>query len=101
MPLGAITGEGSGGENIVHITGLRIRAVGSGSLNLQLISMDGIYTQDLVALPLSAATNIQPVRLANFMQQRTQLKVSVTSGGDFTINRIIIYAKPIFTMHPA
>lgn len=101
MAVGSIPSQGTGGENLVHIGGLRMRVVGSGDLRMRLISMDEIYEQTLVSLTMSAATNIQPVRLANFMQQRTQLEVKVTAINEyFKINRIIIYAKAIFTSHP-
>ena len=101
MGLGAARSQGSSGEDIVHITGIRFRVVGSGSLRLRLLSQDEIETQTLTALTLSATTNIQPLRLANFMQQRAQLEIKTTTINEtFRINRIIVFAKPIFTMHP-
>ena len=102
MSLGAVRSQGSSGEDIVHITGIRFRVVGSGSLRLRLISMDSIETQTLVALTMTATTNIQPFRLANFNQQRAQLEITTTAINEtFRINRIIVFAKPVFTMHPA
>lgn len=101
MPLGAATSQGSGGELICHFTGFRIRAVGSGNLRFRFMSMDSIYEQVLNPMALSATTNIQPFRLANFTQQRAQLEIKTTAEGEnFTINRIIIYGKQLFTMHP-
>lgn len=102
MALGAIGSQGSSGETICHITGFRIRAVGSGNLRFRWISMDDIYEQVLNPLALTATTNIQPLRLSNFIQQRSRLEVKMTEQGEtFTISRIIVYAKPLFTMHPA
>lgn len=102
MALGSVRSSGSDGENICHITGLRMRVTGSGNLDMQLRSMDDIYTQTLVPFTLAAATNIQPFRLANFTQQRAYLRVSMDEIDEkFRINRIIIFMKPIFTMHPA
>ena len=101
MSLGT-PGQGSGGENIVHITGVRVRVVGSGSLRMRLLSLDEVETQTLVPFTLAAATNRQPFRLANFLQQRTQLEITTTTINEhFRINRIIIFAKPVFTEYPA
>lgn len=102
MPLGTISSQGSSGENIIHIAGLRIRVTGNGNLKMKLYSMDNIISQSLVDMKMVAASNIQPIRLANFMQQRTYLEVKTTGLNEtFRINRIILFAKSVFTMHPA
>jgi hypothetical protein len=79
-----------------------MRVVGSGNLQMTLYSLDDIRSQTLVPFPLTATTNIQPFRLANFMEQRTALEVKTTLINEwFRINRIIIFSKPKFTMYPA
>ena len=102
MPLGTARTHGSSGENINHFTGVRLRVVGSGNLDIELISQDGVNTQTLTAFVLAATNRISPFRLANFVEQRAQLRISTNVVDEtFRINRIVIYAKPIFTMEPA
>jgi len=100
MTLGAIN-DGSGGESIVHITAIRLRVTGSGNLRARFISLDEIETQTLIPLVMTASSNVQPTRLANFQQQRAQLELKTTAINEtFIINRIIIFAKPVFSEVP-
>jgi hypothetical protein len=101
MPGGSALTQGSLGEVISHITGVRMRVVGSGSLQMTLFSLDDIRSQALVPFTLAASTNIEPFRLANFMEQRTALEIKTTNINEwFRINRVIVFAKPKFTMYP-
>ena len=102
MALGTARSNISKGENISHFTGIRLRVTGSGSLRPTLYSLDDIRSEVLVAMTMSATTNIEPFRLSNFMEQRARLELKTTALNEtFRINRIIIFAKPIFTMYPA
>ena len=101
MPLGAGPSEGSGGENLQHVTGVRLRVTGTGNLLMTLFSQDNIRTQVLTSIPMAAATNIQPFRLANFIEQRTQLQLKTTVLDEFfKINRIIVFMKEVYTSYP-
>lgn len=101
MPKGSALTEGSAGEFISHTTGVRMRVVGAGNLQMTLFSLDDIRSQALVPFVMTAATNIQPFRLANFMEQRTALEIKTTLINEwFRINRIIVFQKPKFTMYP-
>jgi hypothetical protein len=102
MPKGMARSQGSSGEYISHFNAIRIRAIGTGSLKLTLYSLQDIRFQQLADLPLAEATNIQPTRLANFMEQRASLELGTTSINDyFRINRILVFTKPTFTSYPA
>lgn len=93
--------EGSSGENISHFTAVRLRVVGSGNLNMTLYSLDDVNSQVLAPLAMSATTNIQPTRLANFNEQRAALWLGTTEKDEyFRINRIILFSKEIFTSYP-
>lgn len=93
--------EGSSGENISHINAIRMRVVGQGSLNMTLYSLQDVESQVLVPVTLSSATNRQPTRLANFMQQRASLELETTEIDDyFRINRLIIFTRETFTSYP-
>lgn len=79
-----------------------MRVVGVGNLQLSLTDLDDIQTQTLVALPMTATTRIEPLRLANFQSQRIRLVGRTTEIGEqFTINRILIFAKPVAQEYPA
>jgi hypothetical protein len=102
MPLGTARPHGSHGDFINHCTGIRLRIVGAGNLNLTLFAPDGVASQTLVPIPLSATTRVHPFRLANFNQYRMQLSCSTTVIDEvMRVNRIIVFMKPIATMEPA
>ena len=101
MGLGAARSQGSAGESINHTTGLRIRVVGVGNLNLKFHSLDDVFEYDLGSLAMQSTTNKEPFVLANVLEQRTYLEGFTTQCQEvFNINRIIIFTKPVFTMHP-
>jgi len=90
-----------GEESISHITGIRLRVNGTGSLIPRFISLDGIESQTLISLTMSLLNDIQPTRLANFQKQRAQLELKTTVINEkFKINRIIIFTKPVFSEYP-
>ena len=91
----------SKGENISHFTGVRLRVIGSGQLQLSMVSMSEINTQVMLPLTMSTATNREPLRLCNFNEQRAALIGKTTDFRDrFRINRIIIFSKEVATEYP-
>ena len=79
-----------------------MRLVGEGDLQMRLLSLDEIETQTLVAFTMAATTNREPFRLANFNQQRAMLEVKTTVINEyFKINRIILFAKELWTDYPS
>jgi hypothetical protein len=96
----------SRGENINHINAVRFRVLGSGNLRLRLLSLpdssgDPIDTETLSSIVMSNNTAIEPTKLANFKQQRTQLELKTTEINEtFKIVRIIIFGKAIATGYP-
>ena len=92
---------GSHQEEVIHFAGVRIRVVGTGNLDLEFLSLDNVDTQTLVPLVMSNTTAREPTRLSNFISQRGMLKISTDSINDyFEINRIILFAKPIWSQFP-
>jgi len=86
---------------IVHYTGLRMRIIGSGNLQMSMYSQDDIYSETLVPFAMQAATNIRPTRLMNFQHQRAMLEGKTTVINEtFEINKIIIFAKAVFSQYP-
>lgn len=87
--------------DIIHFGSVRLRVVGSGNLDLTLISLSETETQDLTPVVMSSATNRLPNVLSNFMQQRAQLEIYTDEIDEvFQIDKVIIYIKPTFTSYP-
>ena len=89
-------------DNIVHYTSLRMRIIGSGSLQMTMFSQDDVYSSVLQPFVMKAATNIRPTRLMNFQHQRAALEGKTTELNEwFKINKIVIYAKEVFVDYPS
>jgi len=93
---------GSSGEYINHFTGVRMRVIGQGNLQLSLLSPDGVNTSVLTPTVMQSTNRISPFTLSSFTQERVQLQVQTTEIDEvFRINRIILFAKATATMEPA
>jgi len=95
-------GAGSTGDGTVfHYGAIRLRATGSGNLQMTLFSRNEVRSQVLVALALPATTDIDLNRLANFTQQRAKLQISTANINEtFNINKIIIFTRPVASSLP-
>lgn len=101
MPFGVASQQGTKGEQISHIAAVRMRVTGSGTLRMRLVSLDGTETQELVPFTMQSATNREPLRLANFKQQRCYLRVYTTAIDEvFRINRYILFGKYLWNEYP-
>lgn len=88
-------------DYIQHYGAVRVRVKGSGNLDLTLLSLDDVYTQDLAPVVMTPTTNIAPLKLSNFNQQRARLEISVGAIDEyFDINQVTIFVRPIYTSHP-
>lgn len=88
-------------ENIIHIAAIKLRVVGSGNLAPTLLSLDSVNVTILNPIPMQAITPIEPLRLTNFVSQKAMLRIETNNIDEtFTINRIVIYVKPIFSSLP-
>lgn len=93
--------QGSMGENYNHYTGVRLRVIGSGDLRMTFLGQDEIQTESLTPFTLASADRKSPFRLTNFISQRVHFKVETTAIDEtFTIHRIVIFAKQIYTEEP-
>lgn len=91
----------SAGELIHHFGMIRMRVTGSGNLKMRLLSFDETTSSTLNSFSLSATTNREPTRLANFSEQRAQLEFKTTEINEhFVISKIIIFTKPIAVEFP-
>lgn len=86
---------------INHYGAIRLRVNGSGSLKMRLLSLDEVKTLSLVSFTLASLTNKEPLRLANFNEQRAQLELKTTTIDEtFRISNIVIFVKPVATEFP-
>ncbi len=99
--FGTARSNRSQGENITHFTGVRMRVTGVGELEMTLLSLDDVKAQQLLPFTMSSATNREPLRLSNFNEQRCYLHLGTDVIDEyFRINRIILFAKEIYTSYP-
>lgn len=86
---------------LIHFNAVRMRVIGSGNLDLEFRSLDDVVTETLPIIVMATATNREPTVLANFRQQRGQLRFSVNEINEyFSISKIIIFVRPYQTGYP-
>lgn len=86
---------------INHYNGVRLRVLGEGDLRMRFLSMSESIEQVLVPLTMETATARLKNKLANFKSESAQLEIKVTEIDEwFHIERIIIFAKPIYQSYP-
>lgn len=92
---------GTRSEEILHFAGVRLRVTGAGNLRLTFFSLDNVNSESLVILPMSTTNAREPTRLANFISQRGMVKIGTTAKDEtFKINRVILFAKPLWSNFP-
>lgn len=92
--------SGFNGE-LIHFGSVRTRVTGSGVLRPTLQSLDEVNTATLPTITMSATTNREPTVLANFIDQRGQLKLETTAIDEiFSVSKIVIFVRPVATGYP-
>lgn len=101
MPRSARIGINEVG-NITHVGVVRFRVVGEGNLRLSLHSLQDVKSAvNPNPLVMSETTDREPTKLFDFMSQRMSLKFQTTEKDEwFRIDRIVIFARPVFTDYP-
>lgn len=101
MAKGSAASEGSLGENISHFAAIRVRVNGVGLLRMKVFSLDDERVKTLVPFPMAVTSRVIPTRIVNFVEQRASFELRTTGIDEkFRINRIVIFAKEVFTSHP-
>ena len=86
---------------INHFGAIRLRATGSGSLKMKLLSLDDVNNNEMVSLTMSATTNRELTRLCNFSEQRAYLELKTVNKDEyFIISKIVVYTKPVASEFP-
>lgn len=88
-------------EIINHYGAVRMRVTGAGNLRMRLLSLSETRQFPLFPFTMLSTTDIQPTRLANFTQQRAQLKIGTNQIDEvFEISKIVIFVKPVASSYP-
>lgn len=90
-----------GQDNIIHFNAIRMRVRGVGNLDMELKAFDDDPTAVLTAFTMTETTGKFLIRLCNFKSQRAALEFSTDEIDEiFRINKIVVFAKPLFTEYP-
>ena len=69
---------------------------------MKLTSLDNAHSVDLKPVDISETSGREPTRICNFISQRAKVEVKTTKINEiFRINRIIVYAKEIYSGYPS
>lgn len=86
---------------LIHFNAVRMRVTGVGNLNINMSSLDDVYSANLAPLALVAANNREPTQLVNFVQQRAKVKIGTNQINEwFNVSQIIVYVRTIATSFP-
>lgn len=95
------TKQQSSSGDILHFGAVRLRVTGSGNLDLSLRSLDDTNVSVLASQTMRTTTNKELVSLANYSDQRGQVKVSTNSIGEvFNISKIVVFVKSVASGYP-
>ena len=88
---------GDNDDSILHFTGARVRANGSGILGVSVRGLDGILTATGESLTLTGASGKGLFSGFNFTSERAAVKFRVSSSGNFyKLTRASIYVTPLW-----
>jgi hypothetical protein len=91
----------SGEESVNHYSHTRMRINGSGEIKTRFLSLDEIRDNVMVPIAMADPSNIEPLRLGNFTEQRCSLELKTTTiDYVFHCSKIIIFAKKTATSYP-
>ena len=93
MRSAPLTADEEGG--IVHFDSLRLRIRGTGSLQIKLSGEDAVDIQTLVPLDLELLPGREFLRLANLVNEKCIVELK-TQGGKFSINKLVLFAAPVY-----
>jgi len=91
----------SSSGDVLHFGAVRFRVNGSGNLNVSINSLHNVRINNLFDIPMSVFSDIEPLDLANFSNQRGQIRVGTSSIGEsFVISKIVVFTKFIYSGYP-
>jgi hypothetical protein len=97
----------SHGDGINHFNAVRFRMIGIGNLQVNVYASSGeetspyILVETLLPYTMQTQSKQQPVLLMNTKESRVSIEFKVTEFGEyFEIQRLIVFAKLLFTSVP-
>ena len=91
-----------GTSGLIHIGLIKMRALGSGSMSLQLRTFDELNQQDLVPFQLSTTNTRILQRLTNYMGQGIILRGAAVNINDTCrVTDLTLFVKSIYEEYPA
>lgn len=85
----------------IHTGLVRIRALGSGNLDMELFGYDEIETKTILPVALAATEKKQRDRLTTFVSQATKVKVSMDVINEyFRVDALTIFIRPQWSSAP-
>lgn len=86
---------------ILHFNAARLRMTGSGNLITTYQGLNNLERFWPVPMPIPNAASREPVRLANFNNQRAQFVFRTIEINEvFNISKITIFIKPVASEYP-
>ncbi len=90
-----------GEDNILHFSSLRGRIRGVGILRGRIFDLDDTQSKSFPLIDMDAVTGRFVMKLVNFKSQRGCVELKTTDIDErFRINKLVIFAKPLFTEYP-
>jgi len=90
-----------GQDNIIHFNALRGRIKGTGILRTRLFDLDETQSVNFPLINMEEITGRFVFKLINFKSQRACLELKTTAIDEIMrINKLVVFAKPIFTEYP-
>lgn len=92
--------KGSSGD-ILHFGAVRVRVSGTGNLLVSINSLQSTQIDNLTPQAMTSATDRELISLANFNNQRGQIRIGTSQIGEyFNISKIVVFVKPVATGFP-
>lgn len=86
---------------INHFGGIKLRANGSGILQVTLFGEDDILSQTLLSPTLAALPGQEYDLLANFKNEKCSMKFRVSNFGEFLrLHQVTLFARPLWLRRP-
>jgi hypothetical protein len=87
---------------IGHFNGIRLRGRGAGPITINLYGEDSITTVAPPTITITSAPGLEYARIFNFQNEKCSVKLSgTTSTSTLSLQRLVLYGKPLWITRPA
>ena len=93
---------GDSDDGISHFAAVRYRVSGAGTLVTTIYGLDKVISKSLANLTMTTPAGRELTCLTNFKSERALLRIETTEIDEIMkFNRIIIFAKKLYTSYPS